>query len=344
MIISCLISTLPQFFLSHVYSDITGQLATTKSFYLFTLSAFTHSPDMLVKHLIGNVLVFIVFGTVVEIIIGSKRFALISMMTFLSTTFISYLHTIGNYSGHGASGIAWGYHIFFIYFLIIIFRHKGKEIFKDGYIILALLLLVFDIFGIPILEVVALNKGFFENFGQVLHLISMATVIPFIFLWRSDIESNIKKLTSKEEIVNPVNNKNFAITAIIILVLLNGFGTYKAINLTVASDYDLSYSIVPELGTSISNIPKIITVKFNEKIQDSIRTTTSISYDENLGKIQLKEEWQNPKTLLIEFNREFIDEEEIKLVYLISREIDDGILIRNKLVLEYTGYDNYDEK
>ncbi len=54
-----------------------------------------------------------------------------------------------------------------------------KKAFSDIYIIFLVLLLTFDIVGIPIFEVVILKRRFFENFGQVLHLISMFVVVPF---------------------------------------------------------------------------------------------------------------------------------------------------------------------
>ncbi len=161
LIFSCLLSTIPQFFLPYLYSDITCQAATFKSFYMFTLSSFTHTPSMLITHFVGNLLVFACFGILTEIIIGSKRFAFISVLTFFSTTIINYLNTTGKYVGHGASGIAWGYHIFFIFILIILYEYKKKALFRDIYIIFLVLLLTFDIVGIPIFEVVILKRRFF---------------------------------------------------------------------------------------------------------------------------------------------------------------------------------------
>lgn len=335
LIFSCLISTLPQFFLGENYSYITGQKATLKSFYLFTLSSFTHSPQILFNHLIGNLLVFIFFGIVTEIIIGSRRFALISLITFLATTTINYLHSTNNYLGHGASGIIWGYHIFFLYILIILFEYLGKEIFKDRYILIAIFLCLFDIIGIPILEVFIMEKGFFANFGQTLHLVSMVVVVPFVLMWRKEIEENVKMLISQKPMGNPITNKRMAIIIILLLVVLNGLGTYKIIDLLNDKESMILYEVKPEKGSPIEDIPQKILVEFDKDIIDWKRTMTSIYYDDSLGEIKLTENWINPKTIEITFNRKFTNSDRIKLVYSITSKLKNDILINDNLTIEY---------
>lgn len=335
LIVSCLISTIPQFFLSDSYSDITGQVATLKSFYLFTLSSFTHSPDILINHFIGNLLVFIVFGVICEIIIGSRRFALISIVTLISTTIIGYIHTTDNYIGHGASGIAWGYHMFYIFILIILFEQKGKSLFKDPYIIVSILLLIFDMIGIPTLEVIVLKKGLFDNFGQVLHLVSMVVVVPFIFAWRKDIEENVKLFNLRDSAISPINYKSISFILLIVLVVLNAFGTFRVITLTKGEEIAISYEVIPENGSPVETIPQKISVTFDNEIIRSERTLTSISYEESLGDIELSETWIDAKNLEIEFNRMLTNTEKIKLIYLITSEIEDGIFIRDEITLEY---------
>ena len=335
LILSCLISTVPQFLLNSHYSEVTSQTATVESFYLFTLSSFTHSPEILPIHLLGNVLVFALFGVISEIIIGSRRFAFISILTLLSTTIVGYLHRTDIYMGHGASGIAWGYHMFYIFILIILFEHKGKRLFKDGYIIVSFILFVFDMIGIPIVEVVVLKKGFLDNFGQVLHLVSMVVVVPFIFIWRDDIEANVKRLTLQEPINHSVNHKDFIMIVFIAVVVLNIFGTYKAISLTTDEKSSITYEVSPVSNSAIENIPQKIVIRFDKEVKDSVRTLTSINYEDNLGEVELSETWRDSKTLEIEFNRKFISSEGIKLIYSLSSELEDDILVKDDLVLEY---------
>ena len=233
LILSCLLSTMPQFFLPDTYNSLSGQYPSLNQFYFITLPAFTHSPDMLVRHLISNLLVFILFGSLIETLLGSARFALISLVTFISTTGIDYLHTnwpnrLGG-GFHGASGICWGYHVFFIFVLIILFEKTGKKVFKDVFILAALALCAFDFVGIPVFEVVFSQQGFFQNFGQTLHLVSMLSVTPLIFAWRKEIESNVQKLISLEPIEFKRGKASFSLVAFFLLILMNAYGTVKLI-------------------------------------------------------------------------------------------------------------------
>lgn len=335
LVASCMISTLPQFFLSDVYSQITGQLATYNTYYLFTLNAFTHSPGMLVTHLTGNLLVFIVFGVIVELVIGSRRFALITLTTFLSTTLIRYLYTEGVHIAHGASGIAWGYHSFYIFILILLFRYQGKKALKDIFLIFTIFLALFDVFGIPVVEVVVQKRALFENFGQVLHLVSMIVVVPLIFLWRKDIEANTKQLISGEPVGHGNNYKNIATGFIIAMALFNIFGTYKAIELTHENNRIIVNSISPRLDTKIADIPQKIVVEFDEKIEDiPSKRSISTTYSE-LEKLTITEHLTDPNTLEIHFNRRFTEGEKIKLTYTVLYKNEQDIYIPYKLILDY---------
>lgn len=335
LILSCLLSTIPQFFLPDLYSDITCQAATFKSYYLFTLSSFTHTPNMLITHFIGNLLVFLCFGVLTEIIIGSKRFAFITVVTFFSTTIVNYLHTTGKYVGHGASGIAWGYHIFFMLILVVLYEHKKKVLFKDIYIILLIGLMLFDIIGIPIFEVVVLKRGFFDNFGQTLHLVSMFVVVPFIFIWRRDIERNVKQFMLQEKIHYPTSLKSISIVILIILLALNAVGTFKVAAVSTEASGIISYEVIPESGADITAIPQKIVITFDVEIENSRRTAHSIYYNENTEPVQISDTWIDSKTLEIVFNRKFEQNERMKLKYKVSGDLKDDILLTNEVILEY---------
>lgn len=335
LIISCILSTVPQFFLPDMYSDITSQTAGIKSYYLFTLNAFTHSPNNLINHFIGNLLVFVCFGILTEIIIGSKRFAFITVLTFFSTIIVNYIHTTSKYLGHGASGIAWGYHMFFIFILVILYEQKKNKFFKDIYVILLILLMIFDIVGIPIFEVIVLKRRFFENFGLVLHLVSMFVVVPFIFVWRNDIENNVTQFISQKEMNVPNSFKSISIGIIVILIMLNAFGTFKVA--TMAQNYSdvIAYKVLPENGSDITAIPEKIVINFDSKIKRAKRTSHSINYNENTEIPEITDKWVDSKTLEITFNRKFKENETIALVYDITGELEDNIVYTRKLKLNY---------
>jgi len=104
LILSCCVATIPQFFLDSNYSFTTGQTATLDSFYLIALNVFTHSLEKLLNHFIGNLLAITIFGILTETLIGSKRLALISVVSYITTISVDYLHSSGG-SSHGVSGI-----------------------------------------------------------------------------------------------------------------------------------------------------------------------------------------------------------------------------------------------
>ncbi|MCE5188923.1 MAG: rhomboid family intramembrane serine protease [Eubacteriales bacterium] len=233
LIFSCLLSTIPQFFLPDVYNSLSGQYPDLSRFYFLALPAFTHSPGMLARHLIGNLLVFLLFGSLIECLIGSKRLALISLVTFASTTCIDYLHTnwpnpLGG-EFHGASGICWGYHVFFIFVLILLYEKMGRKVFKDAFVIGLIVLCAFDFVGIPVFEVVFAKQGFFSNFGQTLHLVSMIVVIPFLLAWRKEIECNVQKLITMEPIEFKNRKEKLSLILFGLLVCMNAYGTIRLI-------------------------------------------------------------------------------------------------------------------
>lgn len=102
---SCIISTIPQFFSNPIYSEACSKIYGIDNFEYFTLAYFTHSPNILIPHLIGNILIFLSFGILVEVIIGSNKIALFYISSFIFTTTINTLHSTTKTAGHGASGI-----------------------------------------------------------------------------------------------------------------------------------------------------------------------------------------------------------------------------------------------
>lgn len=336
LILGCMISTIPQFFLPNIYSDISGQVPSLTHFYLTPLSSFTHSPGMLINHFIGNMMVFLFIGSITEIVIGSSRYAFISLLTFTSTTFINFLHSEGGIAGHGASGICWGYQIFFIFILIILYEIRGKSIFKDVFIILLLLLITFTIVGIPTLEVLVQNNGFFQNFGQVLHLISMIVVVPFIFLWRKDIEFNVQQILERKPLHPQRNLKSLPPILLILLLLINIYGTIKVITITNAHPDNVIDYIEPSIGSDITQIPGQIMIKFNTPVKKNSERliNTSINY-ETKEPPSFSSSWIDDTTMAITFSRKFQHKETLKLEYLVTMVTKEKIEFDELISIEY---------
>lgn len=333
LFVSSCISTIPQFVLPDIYSRITGTKASLDSFFIYTLSSFTHSPEMLVKHFVVNMMVLLLFGSLTEILIGTKKFALLSILTFLATSLTNYFHDDSIYAGHGASGIIWAYHVFFVFVVIIIVEKIGKKAFKDSYIFIGTLISIFTLILLPFLEVFIFDKYFFQNFGQTLHLISLCVAVPFVLIERKSIEDKVGKLIQRKNIERKISIKNIPVVIIIMILGMNLYGTVRVAGISVNLN-DLKYEMVPDLGTLSENVGDKVVISFDEKIKKAELTNWSISYDDKYGEPKVSEELLNENQLVISFDRELVKDDDIYLEYNITRFFD-GIEIPEKFVLEY---------
>ncbi|QWU17290.1 Membrane associated serine protease, rhomboid family [Paenibacillus sophorae] len=336
LVLACLISTVPQFFLPDLYDTISGQVPAIRHFYLIPLSSFTHSPEILINHFIGNILVFLLFGSITELLIGSSRFAFISVLTFISTTLINIWHSTDGVAGHGASGICWGYFVFFAFFVIIFYETKGKFIFKDIFLITLLVLMSFYLWGIPLLEVVVLGHNFFENFGQVLHLISMIVVVPFVLLWRKSIEHRVLQILNGEEIYQKNVLKNLPSLLLVGILLINVYGTIETVRFTNKYSAPLISHINPPKGTSVTDMPEriIINFKYPVLIHSEKLITTSINY-ETQEPPSFRTAWIDEQTMEIRFSRRFQEKENLMLGYLMTINTKEGIQFKDVTRIEY---------
>lgn len=338
IIVSCLLSTIPQFFIPLTYSLITGQFPSLKAIYLITLPAFTHSPDFLLVHLIGNLVVIAFFGVMTEIIIGSNKFALVSLSTFSVTTFINYLHSFGIGYTHGASGIAFGYITVFIFVVIVQRKRSELNIFKNPIVIIGIILSLFFIAGIPILEVVVFKLRFFQNFGQIIHLISYCTVIPFIYFWRSEITENSFLLLANKSIKHSYNSKTWAKYILLFILSVNTFATVVVIDKTISLDGDakIKYQLSPVVEANITDINQEIIIHFDEEmlINSEELFKKSINYEEE-DILNFRTEWIDNQNMKIIFPRKFYSNESINLGYKIKKEIFGGIYLYEFINIKY---------
>lgn len=333
LFVSSCISTIPQFVLPDIYSRITGTKASLDSFFIYTLSSFTHSPEMLVKHFVVNMMVLLLFGSLTEILIGTKKFALLSILTFLSTSLTNYFHDDSIYAGHGASGIIWAYHVFFVFVVIIIVEKIGKKAFKDSYIFIGTLISIFTLIFLPFLEVFIFNQYFFQNFGQTLHLISLCVAVPFVLIERKSIEDKAGKLIQRKNIERKVSLKNIPVVIIILILGMNLYGTVRVAGISLNLN-DLKYEMGPDLGTPSENVGDKVIISFDEQIKKAELTNWSISYDDKYGEPKVSEELLNENKLVVSFDRELVKDDDIYLEYNITRFFD-GIEIPEKFILEY---------
>ncbi len=199
-----LVTTVLQFFLPDIYDTITGTLFGLEVPHYLTLPLFSHSPTILVPHLLGNLAVLALFGGLSEIALGSRRFAILTLTAAAVSLAFSYLRGVSEV--HGVSGIAWAFHVPALLALIVIAesefparrlparRFLRAPLFRDPLLWVYAAFYLLDFIALPLLEVLVLGRRFFENFGQVQHLAAVVTAVPFVLVWRRAIEDRAARL------------------------------------------------------------------------------------------------------------------------------------------------------
>ncbi len=186
LVASCLVTTIPQFFLGATYDSLTGD-ASTRNLVFFPLVSFSHDPKILFAHLALNVSVFAFFGSVLETVLGRSRFALLTLTTFLTSTALVFSRGTPS---HGASGICWGYQVFLLFILIAQSENAGPRAGKNPWAYFYATFILFNFVGTPAFE--ALNGvRLGDNYGQYVHLASNVVALPSLLRWRKDIEARV---------------------------------------------------------------------------------------------------------------------------------------------------------
>lgn len=221
LLVSCLMTTVPQFF-SGMYSRLAGAAFQYNLPWAFTLSAFSHSPDILAPHLVGNLLVLLTMGTLIELALGSNTLALASLLGFGVTRLVDLCRGFGE--SHGASGIFWGYHLV-VFFLLVLYseRYGLRRLLSEPYFWFFCALICFDLVGINLLEVLVLHQRFFANFGQTLHLVSLVAVTPYLLIARRRMEADAATFWEP----GPLGKNRFGVATAVLggLLLINAVAT-----------------------------------------------------------------------------------------------------------------------
>ena len=333
---SALLTTGAQFFLPTPYDVLTGRLAGGDSLLYLTLPTFSHAPEFLAAHLLVNLLVFLLFGSVTELLIGSRRFALITTVTFTLSLLLSYLRGIDTM--HGISGVCWGYHGFSLFVLILYWERNRFRFWRDPLVYLFLGLFAFNFIGIPALEMLVQRQRFMANFGQYIHLASVVGALPFLLLWRRQIERNFVAMIEQQ----PLHHPHFTLiplVAIGVLLLLNAVGTIDAIRTTiehVRSTVSVEYTLDPPTGTPIAEVGEIITVIFNvDMVADSQELTQhSITYTSD-PLPEMTECWLEPRRMEISLSRALTADESLHLVYRVMQKTEENIPLEVPVQIAY---------
>lgn len=337
LVISCLITSIPQLFLPQLYNEISGQFPNLESIYLITLPVFSHSPEIFINHLVGNILVIILFGGLIEIILGSSKFSIITLITFTSTTMLNYFHSNGHGSSHGVSGVCFGYIVFFLFFVIIIFENKRFSLFRNPILLISILLALFSIIGIPILEVTILNRRLFENFGQTIHLLSYFSAIPFLIIWRKEFEENVITIISNKPLPQIVRSRNLSKYLLFAILIINLFSTiYVSIQIQNIQNNKFRYTVIPNGTANVTELDREIKIQTNHNllIDSEYLTKKSINYESQIVP-EILFKWIDINNITIELSRPLKSSESIHLIYKVKREIFNGIYTVENIELKY---------
>jgi membrane associated rhomboid family serine protease len=229
LVASCLVTTIPQFFLGATYDSLTGD-ASTRNLAFFPLVSFSHDPKILFAHLALNVSVFAFFGSVLETVLGRSRFALLTITTFLTSTALVF--TRGTPS-HGASGICWGYQAFLVFILIAHEENAEPRARKNPWVFFYATFILFNFVGTPAFE--ALNGvRLGDNYGQYVHLASNVVVLPLLLRWRKDIEARVVGSTVARR-AERRRAAAFPVIALVAILVYNLVATALAAHAALAS-------------------------------------------------------------------------------------------------------------
>ena len=214
---SVVISILPIF--NPILYDILYNKFPTGLKWTWLTSMFVHGQGDLfsmIKHLMGNSLMIIIFGFITEKIFGHSKTFLFISLSFLGSLF--YFFNISAF-GHGASNVTYGFFpiaLFIIYYEVK--SHKIRSLFKKPIFFLILL------FSLKIIHI--LFKPFITNTnisGGIVHMIAFAVGMSLCCVWHEDIKKWIRifdlnenpgqRILRTDIFVFSILSKNFFLTA-----------------------------------------------------------------------------------------------------------------------------------
>lgn len=345
MMATVLVTSVPQLFLGDVYDALTGTLFGPQVPHYLTLPLFSHSPDILAAHLLGNLAVLALFGGLSEIVLGPRRFAVLTLTAAAVSLAFSYLRGLSEV--HGVSGVAWAFHVPALLALIVMAerRSTAQRLLRDPLLWAYAAFYLLDFVFLPLFEVVAFGWRFFENFGQVQHLAAVTSAVPFVLVWRRPIEERAAKLCGAgasrtggpasdpsgpthspmrgdapvslaSRTSTPPWQTRLPQTLFLVLLAVNLAGTADAVALSLrADDTDTArYTVSPTPDTPAAEVGSTITVTFSEDMatrEVNVRRR-SIWYQHEPAP-RLNYRWRGPRELAVVLSRPLKTEEAIVL-------------------------------
>jgi hypothetical protein len=175
--------------------------------------------------------------------------------------------------------------------------------------------------------------------GLIAHFISVLTGLVFVFLWHIDIKNVLKFLCDKSvlETNTPLDKKiiiSFLLIPILLIFIIILFLTGILSNniMPVKSIIPSSDVSIAELNNHKGQIRIIFKEPMEKEVRESSLYTTSKEY--HSLKLSMDISWLDSKTLLIKFNRDIYNDEEIKII-LSGFCSKSGNTFNEKIILNY---------
>jgi membrane associated rhomboid family serine protease len=221
LIISCLLVSIPTYISPRLYfifgSSFQGYTATYPWQNTVT-SQFEHGTFYvesniaqglpLLVHLFGNIIIIGVFGSIVERVVGKRRFLILS----IAAASVNYLvrAMIGSW-GNGASGIAFVYGPIVFFIIYRLYRIYGKNIFKDFFFYIYFILFLMMWIVIPIGS---------EWTTNLIHLTATVTGMIFLIFFKTLIDKKAEDILIKGEVASFNTNRWLMISVLALPLFL----------------------------------------------------------------------------------------------------------------------------
>lgn len=301
-LLTCSIVTIPTYFHNELYYVFAFQ---SNPFYFWQAFSgiFEHSifPSwFLWAHFLGNMSILIIFGILIERLLGSKKMMILTLSAGIIYIAFFQIRFYGETtSGSGASGIVYAYAplVFYILYVIVI-RHKndlrGEKIYW--------LLVVEFIFMWGAITAVQTWNG-----TNIYHFVATLVGICFVFLYKSSINKEINYVMNRStKSIHVAKEKWLYIIMVMPLFVITIYAMYftgKLNALFVEPAYISEHSTID----SVRNNNGIVEIKYESSITKFNSVYTSgfdsaiITYSED-GKIifcEFPDDISHPCTIIL---------------------------------------------
>ncbi len=134
------------------------------------------APTLL--HLVANVALFVLHGAIIERLLGSARFALLTLTGLVVHMLLSYVIASGR--THGASGMTWSYLLFVGFVLAWMYRRERWRWLRDP--------LSTAVAAAFVLGLAGLTKHW--------HVWSVLVSVPFLLAWAPSMRGNLERIAA----------------------------------------------------------------------------------------------------------------------------------------------------